>query len=64
VALTSLCEFSLATTVDMLIALFLIRDQEDPVWQQRLESMCNLERPLLSAGWVVMAKYVRYLFTL
>jgi hypothetical protein len=64
VALTSLCECSLTTTVDMLIALFLIRDQEDPMWQQRLESMCNLESPLLSVSWVVMAKYARYLFTL
>jgi hypothetical protein len=31
--LTSLCERSLAATVDMLIALFPIRDQEDPNWQ-------------------------------
>jgi hypothetical protein len=30
VALTSLCERSLAATADMPIALFLIRDQEDP----------------------------------
>jgi hypothetical protein len=33
VALTSLCECSLATTVDMPILLFQIQDQEDPMWQ-------------------------------
>jgi hypothetical protein len=31
-ALTLLCERSLAATTDLLISLFPIHDQEDPVW--------------------------------
>jgi hypothetical protein len=34
VALTSLCESRLTDTAVMSIALFLIRNQEDPVWMQ------------------------------
>jgi hypothetical protein len=32
VALTSLCEHSLAATADMPLALFLIRNQDEPEW--------------------------------
>jgi hypothetical protein len=38
VALTSLCEICLADTAAMPITLFLIRNQEDPMWKQRLEA--------------------------
>jgi hypothetical protein len=33
VTLTSLCETRLTDTAAMLIALFMIRNQEDPVWK-------------------------------
>jgi len=64
VALTALCEHSLAATAAMPIALFPIPDQEDPEWQQRLEAVSDLESPRFSAGWAAMAKYARYLFIL
>jgi hypothetical protein len=48
----------------MSIALFLIWNQENPVWKQHLEAVSNLEGPHFSAGMVVMAKYSRYLFNL
>jgi hypothetical protein len=38
VALSSLCETHLADTAVMPIVLFPIRNQEDPVWKQRLEA--------------------------
>jgi hypothetical protein len=64
VALTSLCERSLATTTDTPIALFLIHNQDELEWQQHHEAMCDLTIPHFSAGWVQMAKYSRYLFNL
>jgi hypothetical protein len=63
-ALTSLCERSLTATANMRVLLFPIHDQEDPVWQQRLKVMSNLESPHFNAGWAAMAKYMRYLFNL
>jgi hypothetical protein len=36
-ALTAMCEQRLADTADTPIALFLIRDQEDPAWHHCLE---------------------------
>jgi hypothetical protein len=41
VTLSSLCESSLADTATMPITLFLIRNQEDPMWKQCLEAMSN-----------------------
>jgi hypothetical protein len=38
--------------------------QENPVWQQRLEAMSDLEGPHFSAGMAALAKYVQYLFNL
>jgi hypothetical protein len=39
VALTSSCEDHLAATAALPIALLLIQDQENPVWQQRLDAV-------------------------
>jgi hypothetical protein len=64
VVLTSLCDRSLAATIDMLIMLVPIHDPKDPEWQQCLEVVCDLESPRFSAGWAEMAKYARYLFNL
>jgi hypothetical protein len=52
VALTSLCETRLADTATMPIALFPIRNQEDPMWKQRLEAVSNLEGPTSTLAWL------------
>jgi hypothetical protein len=64
VALTSLCECSLATTSDTPIALFQIHNQDESKWQQHLEVVCDLTSPHNSPSPTQMAKYVRYLFNL
>jgi hypothetical protein len=48
----------------MPIALFLIRNQEDPVWKQRLEAVSNPEGPHFHAGMVALAGYAQHLFNL
>jgi hypothetical protein len=64
VALTSLCESHLADTAAMPIALFLIHNQEDPVWKQCLEAMSNPEGPHFHAGMAVLAEYTQHMFNL
>jgi hypothetical protein len=64
VIVTSLCESRLADTAAMPIALFLIRNQEDPVWKQRLEAMSNPEGPHFHAGMAALAEYVQHMFNL
>jgi hypothetical protein len=57
VALTSLCESRLVDTAVMPITLFLIRNQEDPVWKQRLEVMSNLEGSHFHTSMAALAGY-------
>jgi hypothetical protein len=64
IALTSLCEDHLTATAALLIALLPIQNQENPIWQQRLEAMFNLKAPHFLAGMTSLAKYVQYLFNL
>jgi hypothetical protein len=64
VALTSLCESRLTDTTVMPIALFPIRNQEDPVWKQRLEAVSNLEGPHFHTGMAVLARYAQHMFNL
>jgi hypothetical protein len=64
VALTSLCETHLADTAAMPIALFSIRNQEDPVWKQCLEAMSNPEGPHFHAGMAALAEYAQHMFNL
>jgi hypothetical protein len=64
IALTSLCEDHLATTAALPIALLPIQDQENPIWQQRLEAMSNLKVPHFHTGMTSLARYVQYLFNL
>jgi hypothetical protein len=52
VALTSLCESRLADTAVMSITLFLIHNQEDPVWKQRLEVVSNPEELTSTPAWL------------
>jgi hypothetical protein len=64
IALTSLCEDHLATTAALPIALLPIRDQENPIWLQRLEAVSNLKGPYFHAGMTSLARYTQYLFNL
>jgi hypothetical protein len=48
----------------MPIVLFLIWNQENPVWKQHLEVVSDLEDPHFSIGMAAMAKYAQYLFNL
>jgi hypothetical protein len=64
VALTSLCESRLADTATMPITLFLIRNQEDLVWKQRLEAMSNPEGPHFHVGMAALAGYAQHMFNL
>jgi hypothetical protein len=45
IALTSLCKDRLAATAALPIALLPIQNQENPVWQQHLEAVSNLDGP-------------------
>jgi hypothetical protein len=56
-ALTSLCEDRLAATVALLITLLPIRNQENPVWQQRLEAVSNLKGLHFHIRMTSLAKY-------
>jgi hypothetical protein len=64
VALTSLCESRLTAIAEMSIVLFLIRNQRDPVWQQRLEAVSDLEGPHFHTGIAALAEYAQYSFNL
>jgi hypothetical protein len=64
VALTSLCESHLFDTAVMPITLFLIRNQEDPVWKQRLEAVSNLECPHFHVGMAALAGYAQHMFNM
>jgi hypothetical protein len=64
IALTSLCEDHLATTAALPITLFLIQNQENPIWQQCLEAASNLKGPHFHAGMTSLARYTQYLFKL
>jgi hypothetical protein len=57
ITLTSLCEDHLAATAALPIALLLIQDQENPIWQQRLEAMSNLKGPHFHTGMTSLARY-------
>jgi hypothetical protein len=64
IALTSLCKDHLAATAALPIALLLIQDQENPVWQQRLEAVSNLKGPHFHVGMTSLARYAQYMFNL
>jgi hypothetical protein len=64
ISLTSLCEDRLAATAALPIALLPIRNQVNPVWQQRLETVSNLKGPHFHAGMTSLARYAQYLFNL
>jgi hypothetical protein len=57
VALTVLCVSRLNDTTAIAIAMFLIREQEEPMWRQRLQDVTNPEGPHFHAGMAAMTKY-------
>jgi hypothetical protein len=62
--LTSLCGSRLADTAVMPIALFPFRYQGDPVWQQHLEAVSDLEGPHFNKSMAAMAEYAQSSFNL
>jgi hypothetical protein len=64
IALSSLCEDHLAATAALPVALLPIQNQENPIWQQRLEPVSNLEGPHFHIGMTSLARYVQNLFNL
>jgi hypothetical protein len=48
----------------MPIALFLIQNQENPVWKQRLVAVPDLKGPHFNFDMAALAKYAQYLFNL
>jgi hypothetical protein len=64
VALTALCETRLDSTATMPITLFLIREQEEPMWRQHLQDVTDPEGPHFDAGMAAMTKYAQYMFNL
>jgi hypothetical protein len=64
IALTSLREDRLIATATLPITLLLIQNQENPMWQQRLEAMSDLKVPHFHGGMTLLARYAQYLFNL
>jgi hypothetical protein len=64
IALSSLCEDRLAATATLPIVLLLIQNQENPIWQQHLEAVSDLEGPHFHTGMILLARYTQYLFNL
>jgi hypothetical protein len=62
IALTTLCETCLDDIAAMPIVLFLIREQEEPMWRQRLLDVTDPEGPHFHTGMAVMTKYAQYMF--
>jgi hypothetical protein len=63
IALTSLSEGHLVIAVALPIALLLIRNQENPVWQ-RHEAISDLKRPHCHTEMTSLARYVQYMLNL
>jgi hypothetical protein len=55
--LTSLCENHLTAIVALPITLLPIWNQENPVWQQRLEAMSDLKGPHFHTRMTSLARY-------
>jgi hypothetical protein len=64
ITLTSLCDDRLAATASLPIVILPIQNQENSIWQQRLEAMSDLEGPHFHTGMTSLARYAQYLFNL
>jgi hypothetical protein len=61
-ALTALCKHSLTITADTPLAVFPIRNQEEPVWLQHHKAVCDITSLQFSFQCSHLAKYTRYMF--
>jgi hypothetical protein len=59
--LPSLCDDRLAAITALPIALLPIHSQENPMWQQRLEAVSDVEGPHFHVGMTSLARYAQYL---
>jgi hypothetical protein len=57
IALTSLCEDRITATATLPIVLLPIRDQVNPVWQQRLAAVSDLKGPDFHVEMTSLARY-------
>jgi hypothetical protein len=64
IALTSLCVDRIAATAALPIVLLLIQNQENPIWQQRIEAVSDLKDPHFHVELTSLACYAQYLFNL
>jgi hypothetical protein len=64
IALTSLWEGRLTTIATLPITLLPIWNQENHIWQQRLEAVSDLKSPHFHAGMTSLATYAPYMFNL
>jgi hypothetical protein len=64
VTLTSLCESRLTDTATMLVVLFPIHNQDDPMWKQHLEAVSNPEGPHFHVSMVALAEYAQHMYNL
>jgi hypothetical protein len=64
IALTALYESSLDDTTAMPITLFLICEQEEPMWRQHLQDVTDPEGPHFHTGMAAMTKYAQHMFNL
>jgi hypothetical protein len=64
IALTSLCKDRLAAAAALPIALLLIQNQENLIWQQCLEVMADLKGPHFHVRMTLLARYAQYMFNL
>jgi hypothetical protein len=62
--LSSLCMDRLTATTALPIVLLLIQNLENPVWQQRLEALSDLEGPHFHGRMISLGRYAQYLFNL
>jgi hypothetical protein len=54
----------LAATAVLPITLLLIRNQENPIWQQHIEAVSTLKGPHFHNEMTSLARYAQYLFNL
>jgi hypothetical protein len=64
ITLTSRCKDRLAATAALSIVLLPIQNQENPIWQQRLQAVSDLEDPHFHTEMTSLARYAQYLFNL
>jgi hypothetical protein len=60
-ALTEFCERHLSSLVGTAVALFLVQNDGNTAWSERLAAVGDPERPTHHAGWAFTARYVHHM---